>query len=551
MSFSAHRPGRFGSDGRIEFTTDEERVQYLDDILAAQNAANPDADARDHTSEPWGAPPADDELRDPFLDDVEGGVRGTDPHRDPRDDDPTDAHDTLVIDRAHADADAETEVAPEAVLAAPAVASIPVTSEPRQPRLRRHDPRRPRLSLIRRMAVLGGADNDVLDEVPEEVPRFVQMFLVLAGTALVSALSMMFALLTGVRVSILLAIPLAIVWGLIIFNLDRFLTSTMRSTKNVFRLLGLAMPRVIMAALIGVVVAEPLVLQIFQNDINREVNATNITQALGDQDAVTNGPEKQALDAATAQVSALENQAATGIVTGTSSTSAESAAAQQTVDQLTQQLAAQQSVIDQARAVYQCELTGQGTGTVPGCTGVAGDGASSDAAQAQLQQAQTAYDALSTQLQQAQSTLAAANTAGAAAAASSAEANKQQAEDQLPAARAQYESALAAYNARASSVADGNAGAVGLLSQITALERLSDREPVLRWAHYLIAALFFMIELLPVLVKVLTGFGGPSLYEKAEKMRGQIALDRVSARTFRKRADIIADEAHRVPAVTA
>ncbi len=67
---------------------------------------------------------------------------------------------------------------------------------------------------------------------------------------------------------------------------------------------------------------------------------------------------------------------------------------------------------------------------------------------------------------------------------------------------------------------------MGLLSQITALERLSDREPVLRWAHYLIAALFFMIELLPVLVKVLTGFGGPSLYEKAEKMRGQIALDR-------------------------
>ncbi len=103
------------------------------------------------------------------------------------------------------------------------------------------------------MAVLGGADNDVLDEVPEEVPRFVQMFLVLAGTALVSSLSMMFALLTGVRISIFLAIPLALVWGLIIFNLDRFLTSTMRSTKNIFRLLGLAFPRIIMAALIGIV----------------------------------------------------------------------------------------------------------------------------------------------------------------------------------------------------------------------------------------------------------------------------------------------------------
>jgi len=539
MSFSAHRPGRFGSDGRIEFTTDEEREQYLDDILAAQNAANRPAEPQDHTAEPWGAPPADDDPRSAIAADPSD--------TDPLDVDAADARDTVVIDRAErARADDETAVpsdeAPEHA------ASIPVASEPRQPRLRRHDPRRPRLSLIRRMAVLGGADNDVLDEVPEEVPRFVQMFLVLAGTALVSSLSMMFALLTGVRVSLWLAIPLAIVWGLIIFNLDRFLTSTMRSTKNIFRLLGLAMPRVIMAALIGIVVAEPLVLQVFQNDIVREVNSTNVTQALTDQDAVTNGPEKQALDAASAQVSALENQAATGIVTGTSSTSAESAAAQQSVDQLTQQLAAQQSVIDQARAVYQCELTGQGAGTVPGCTGVAGNGASSDAAQAQLAQAQSAYDSLSTQLAQAQSTLAAANSAGAEAAASSADQNKQQAEDQLPAARAQYDSALTAYNARASSVADGNAGAVGLLSQITALERLSDREPTLRWAHYLIAALFFMIELLPVLVKVLTGFGGPSLYEKAEKMRGQIALDRVSARTFRKRADIIADEANRVPA---
>lgn len=567
MSFSAHRPGRFGSDGRIEFTTDEEREQYLDDILAAQNAAKPDAATHDHTSQPWGAPSADDEPRDPFLDDDTVGLdpaaprTGDETLRLDRDRDETlrldrDRDETLRLDRADDEtqrldrADDETPGA-ETDAPRPELAPTPVASEPREARLRRHDPRRPSLSLIRRMAVLGGADNDVLDEVPEEVPRFVQMFLVLAGTALVSALSMMFALLTGVRVSIFLAIPLALVWGLIIFNLDRFLTSTMRSTKNLFRLLGLALPRVIMAALIGVVVAEPLVLQIFQNDITREVNSTNVTQALSDQDAVTNGPEKQALDAATAQVSALENQAATGIVTGTSSTSAESAAAQQTVDQLTQQLAAQQTVIDQARAVYQCELTGQGAGTVPGCTGLAGEGASSDAAQAQLQQAQSAYDSLSAQLQQAQSTLAAANTAGTEAAASTADANKQQAEDQLPAARTQYEAALAAYNARAESVADGNAGAVGLLSQITALERLSDREPVLRWAHYLIAALFFMIELLPVLVKVLTGFGGPSLYEKAEKMRGQIALDRVTARTYRKRADIIADEANRVPATVA
>jgi len=529
MSFSAHRPGRFGSDGRIEFTTDEENEpRYLDDVLAQQRGET----TVDEPSQPWGAPlapEADTAVIEPGP--TPGGLSGA-----VAPEPPADAHPAQT-----GDAEPETLVGPGPDDSGPPVAA------PRPPRLRRADPRRPRLSLVRRLAVLGGADNDVLDEVPEEVPRFVQMFFVLAGTALVSALSMTFALLTGVRVSIWLAVPLAIVWGLIIFNLDRFLTSTMRSTKNLFRLLGLAMPRVIMAALIGIVVAEPLVLQVFQNDIAREVNSTNVTQALSDQDAVANGPEKQALDAASAQVTALENQAATGIVAGTSSTSA---SAQQTIDQLTQQLADQQKVIDQARAVYQCELTGQGAGTVPGCTGVAGNGASSDAAKAQLAQAQSSYDALSAQLQQAQQALTAANAAGTDAAASAADRNKQQANDQLPAARAQYESALNAYNERAAAVAGGNADAVGLLSQITALERLSDREPVLRWAHWLIAALFFMIELLPVLVKVLTGFGGPSLYEKAETMRGQIALDRVSARTFRRRADIIVDQAARVPATT-
>ncbi len=560
MSFSAHRPGRFGSDGRIEFTTDgDAEPQYLDDVIAQQRDNSDSASA---TAAPWGAPDAPTEATEateaPGATSV-GSLDSTGPFDpfdglEPQRADRSDAETAVVADAQHADAavpdptptpDPDPTPAPD-----PSHAPDP-SPAPRPPRLRRADPRRPRLSTVRRMAVLGGADNDVLDEVPEETPRFVQMFFVLFGTALVSALSMTFALLTGVRISLWLAIPLALVWGLIIFNLDRFLTSTMRSTRNVFRLLGLAIPRVIMAALIGIVVAEPLVLQVFQNDIAREVNSTNVTQALSDQDAVTNGPEKQALDAASAQVAALENQAATGIVAGTSSTSAESAAAQQTVDQLTQQLAAQQGVIDQARAVYQCELTGQGAGTVPGCTGVAGDGASSDAAQAQLQQAQSSYDALSTQLQQAQSALTAANAAGTDAAASSAEQNKAQAQDQLPAARTQYDAALAAYNERASTIAGGNAGAVGLLSQITALERLGEREPVLKWAHWLIAALFFMIELLPVLVKVLTGFGGPSLYERAEKMRGQVALDRVSARTFRKRADIITDEATRVPAATA
>jgi hypothetical protein len=499
MSYSAHRPGRFGSDGRIELPEADEEPLYLSDL---RDATGP--------TEVLPEPPAADAPDAP--------------------DAPTEA----IEPEAPADAPA-----------APAEEPTPLADELEAAAASRRAtvPRRRRMPASRALAILGGAQGAVLDDVPAETSRFVQMFFVLAGTALVSALSMFFALLTGVRISPWVAVPLAIVWALIIFNLDRFLTSTMRSTRNVWKLIGLAVPRVVMAALIGIVVAEPLVLQAFHNDIAREVTATNVVQAQSDQEAVANGPEKQALDAASARLAALENQAATGIVDGTSSTSAESVAAQQTVDQLTQQLAAQQTVIDQARALYQCELTGQGAGTVPGCTGVTGQGASATAAAAQLAQAQTSYDALASQLQTATAALTAANAASTDAAATSAAQNKQQAEDQLPAAHQQYDAALAAYNDRAASVAGGNAEAVGLLSQMGALERLSAREPALAWAHWLIAGLFFMIELLPVLVKVLTSYGDPSLYERAEAMRRQVDLDRVTARTWRERAAIVTTDA--------
>jgi hypothetical protein len=538
MSFSAHRPGRFGSDGRIEFDAPADQAEelYLDDVRAAQAAGAREDGGREDGGGPDDPFPETRLLEDSFAmsptEPVVVEAPRTTPERQPAVGE-WGAVDEPAPEGTPAPPEPEAPEPAAAEGAEPAAeASVPVTRSPRAQR------RRERTSAARRLAVLGGAEGSVLDEVPTETPRFVQMFFVLAGTALVSAISMYFALVTGVRIAAFVAVPLALVWALIIFNLDRFLTSTMRSTHNVWRLIGLAIPRVIMAAVIGIVVAEPLVLQIFQNDIAREVNATNITQAQSDQDAVTSGPERQALDAASERVAALESQAATGVVEGAETTTASAAAAQASVDDLTAKLAEQQQVIDQARAIYQCEINGQGAGEVEGCSGVAGEGASSEAAEAQLAAAQASYDDLAAKLRSAQADLADAQASGTAAASAAEEQNKQQARDELPAAREQYQAALAAYDARAAEIASGNAGAVGLLSQIGALERLGEREPTLKWAHLLIAVLFFMIELLPVIVKVLTSYGDPSLYEKADALRRQVALDRVTARSWRVRAGI-------------
>ncbi|MDL9979373.1 DUF4407 domain-containing protein [Microbacterium sp. ASV49] len=486
MEYSAHRPGRMDSQGRIQFELDEP-IDGEDDGFDFLRAFDPEASVR------------------------------------PVPDAPT------------------VPIAPEPpALAEPAGDPHPLQAEPaREPKPKRE--RTPRIpgSRLRKLAILGGADGPILDRVPGETPKFVQMFFVLLGTAVVSAISMLFALTTGAQAAIWLAIPIALVWALLIFNLDRFLTSTMTSTRSVGKLIGLAIPRVLMAALIGFVVAEPVVLQVFHNDIAREVASTNIVQSQADQTALDKGPEKKAMDAASKRVAALEQQAKTGIVAGTSGASASQSAAQSNVDDLTKKMADQQKVIDDARALYQCELTGQGAGTVPGCTGVKGKGASSSAAQAQLAQAQQTYDALAAQLRDANASLDAATTAEKNQTSASESQNRAAAKSQLPTAQKQYDAALAAYNARADAVAQGNAGAVGILSQINGLTTLGEKQPAILWAHWMIASLFFMIELLPVLVKVLTSFGEPSLYEQTAGIRKQVDLDRVSAEGFRDRAAIV------------
>ena len=98
------------------------------------------------------------------------------------------------------------------------------------------------------LAWLGGANNDILDAVPTERTRFVQMALVLLTTSGIGTLSMMFALNDGVHTPLPVAIIGGIVWGFIILNIDRFLVLSMGHTRDWKRLLLMALPRLALAA---------------------------------------------------------------------------------------------------------------------------------------------------------------------------------------------------------------------------------------------------------------------------------------------------------------
>ena len=72
-----------------------------------------------------------------------------------------------------------------------------------------------------------------------------------------------------------ITIPIALVWGLIIFNLDRFIVSTVKGdgTEKITRSeWGSMLPRLIMAIIIGLTISAPLETYIFEKEINRELN---------------------------------------------------------------------------------------------------------------------------------------------------------------------------------------------------------------------------------------------------------------------------------------
>jgi Domain of unknown function (DUF4407) len=116
-----------------------------------------------------------------------------------------------------------------------------------------------------------GAHQDLLKQYPSEHTKYSGLGGVILATFVLAALSAGYAM-HSVFNNWLLTVLFAIVWGLIIFNFDRFLVSTMRKygvSKR--KQLWMAVPRIALALLIGLTIARPLELKIFEKEINTKV----------------------------------------------------------------------------------------------------------------------------------------------------------------------------------------------------------------------------------------------------------------------------------------
>ena len=105
------------------------------------------------------------------------------------------------------------------------------------------------------------------------------------------------------------AIIFGVVWSLLIFNLDRFIVSTIRKRDSFWGEFLQATPRIILAIIIAIVISKPLEIKIFEKEINTVLLKEKNAMALNNKKEVANY-FKSDLDKNKAEITSLKSEIA-------------------------------------------------------------------------------------------------------------------------------------------------------------------------------------------------------------------------------------------------
>jgi hypothetical protein len=155
--------------------------------------------------------------------------------------------------------------------------------------------------------ICSGSDTDVLEHCSKgEQNKYAGIGATVFFTALMAFIAASYALYT-VFDNLFAAIGFGFVWGLLIFNLDRYIVSTIKKTGNIIDELIQASPRILLAVIIAIVIAKPLELKIFEKEINQVLleQKNDLTLANKDQIAQQYNPKIEALKS---DITGLQNE---------------------------------------------------------------------------------------------------------------------------------------------------------------------------------------------------------------------------------------------------
>ena len=114
-----------------------------------------------------------------------------------------------------------------------------------------------------------GVDTDIINECSNgEQNKYAGIGATVFFTAVMAFIASSSALYT-VFDNYFIAAIFGLIWGLLIFNLDRFIVSTIKKRDSKWKELAQATPRIILAIIIAVVISKPLELKLFEKEINQ------------------------------------------------------------------------------------------------------------------------------------------------------------------------------------------------------------------------------------------------------------------------------------------
>lgn len=133
-----------------------------------------------------------------------------------------------------------------------------------------------------------GTDKNLLKSCSDgEQTKYVGIGATVFFTAVMAFIASSYALFT-VFDDPYVAMAFGLVWGLLIFNLDRFIVSTIRKRDNFKSEFLQASPRIILAIIIAIVISKPLEIKIFEKEINTVLLKEKNTMALNNKREVAN-----------------------------------------------------------------------------------------------------------------------------------------------------------------------------------------------------------------------------------------------------------------------
>lgn len=134
------------------------------------------------------------------------------------------------------------------------------------------------------LMICSGGNIHILRKTPSEWNKFSGIGGIVLFTAIFATLSAGYAMYT-VFDDLWISIGFGILWGLMIFNLDRYIVSSIKKTGTWWNQILMSIPRLILATFLGIIISKPLELKIFEKEVNKQLNTIiqrNKTQLQGE-----------------------------------------------------------------------------------------------------------------------------------------------------------------------------------------------------------------------------------------------------------------------------